>query len=222
MNTEQMAKTNSYWFTHDTDAWSDINIELMMSVYGAEGYGFYWIIVETLSMEENYRLPLGNKGYTAVLSRRMQTSPERLSEFIDDCIDSFNLFDSDASFFWSESLIKRLGVRDKTRKTAEIKAMKRWGNLDRFDEFWESYDKKTSKERCQSLWKKMSKDKKENAISYIDGYKKAQPDKKYRKNPDTYLRNESWNDEVISSSSVPSEEKYENVTKEDYDKLFKG
>ena len=76
-----MAKTNSYWFSHDTDAWSDINIELMMSVYGAEGYGFYWIIVETLSLEENYKLPLNNKGYLAVLSRRMQTSPEKLSEF---------------------------------------------------------------------------------------------------------------------------------------------
>ena len=217
-----MAKTNSYWFTHDTDAWSDINIELMMSVYGSEGYGFYWIIVETLSMEKNYKLPIDNKGYNAVLSRRMQTSPERLSEFVDDCINSFNLFNSDDSFFWSDSLNKRLSVRDKSVKTQTTNSMKRWGNLERFEEFWNAYDKKTSKERCQSLWKKMSKEKKENAIKYIKGYKKAQPDKKYRKNPDTYLRNESWNDEIINSSYQKEEKVYDNMTKDDYDKMFKG
>ena len=216
-----MAKTNSYWFSHDTDAWSDINIELMMSVYGAEGYGFYWIIVETLSLEENYKLPLNNKGYLAVLSRRMQTSPEKLSEFIDDCISSFNLFYSDNSFFWSESLIKRLSIRDKSKKAQTSNAMKRWGNLDRFEEFWESYDKKTGKNRCESLWKKMSKEKKENAINYIDKYKLAQPDKKYRKNPDTYLRNESWNDEIINSNNYTEEKSYDNMTKDDYNKMFK-
>ena len=217
-----MAKTNSYWFSHDTDAWSDINIELMMSVYGAEGYGFYWILVETLSLEENYKLPLDNKGYLAVLSRRMQTSPEKLSEFIDDCISSFNLFCSDDSFFWSESLIKRLGIRDKVKKTRTDSAMKRWGSLDRFEEFWESYDKKTGKTRCESLWKKMSKEKKENAINYIDKYKLAQPDKKYRKNPDTYLRNESWNDEIINSNNYTEQKSYDNMTKDDYNKMFKG
>mgnify|MGYP003147076150 FL=1 len=68
----------------------------------------------------------------------------------------------------------------------------------------------------------MSKEKKENAIKYIEGYKKAQPDKKYRKNPDTYLRNESWNDEIINSSYQKEEKVYDNMTKDDYDKMFKG
>ena len=216
-----MSKTNSYWFTHDTDAWSDMNIEIMMSVYGSEGYGFFWIIVETLSMQEEYKLPLNNKGYLSVLSKRMQTSPEKLSEFIDDCIDSFNLFNSDGSFFWSNSLIKRMSVRDKKKVSALNSVMKRWGNLDRFDEFWDSYDKKTSKPKCEALWKKLSKDKKEQAITYIGEYKKAQPDKKYRKNPETYLRNESWNDELINDSDL-SDKTYDNMTKKDFDKAFKG
>ena len=218
-----MAKTQSYWFSHDTDAWSDINIELMMSVYGAEGYGFYWVIVETLSMEESYKLPLKNKGYLAVLSRRMQTNPEKLSEFIDDCINSFNLFISDDSFFWSESLIKRLGIRDKVRSNATKNVMKRWGNLERFDEFWDLYDKKTAKPKCESIWQKMSKDKKEQAIAYIEKYKQSQTDKRYRKNPDTYLRNESWNDELINNGeSINQSPSYENISKEDFDKEFKG
>jgi hypothetical protein len=68
----------------------------------------------------------------------------------------------------------------------------------------------------------MSKEKKEKAIKYIEGYKKAQPDKKYRKNPDTYLRNESWNDEIINSSYQKEEKVYDNMTKDDFDKMFKG
>ena len=218
-----MAKTLSYRFSHDTDAWSDINIELMMSVYGAEGYGFYWVIVETLSMEGSYKLPLKNKGYLAVLSRRMQTNPEKLSEFIDDCINSFNLFVSDDSFFWSESLIKRLGIRDNVKKARSNAVMKRWGNLERFDEFWNLYDKKSAKPKCESLWQKMSKDKKEQAIAYIEKYKQSQTDKRYRKNPDTYLRNESWNDELINNGeSINDTTSYENISKEDFDKEFKG
>ena len=217
-----MAKTKSYWFSHDTDAWSDMNIELMMSVYGAEGYGFYWILVETLSMQEEYRLPINNKGYLAVLSKRMQTSEDKLSEFISDCVDSFSLFNSDGVFFWSNSLIKRMTIRDKKKEDGRKSVMKRWGNLDRFDEFWNAYDKKTAKPKCEVLWKKLSKDKKEQAISYIEKYKKAQPDKKYRKNPETYLRNESWNDEIISENIGQSEKSYDNMTKEDFDKAFKG
>jgi len=68
----------------------------------------------------------------------------------------------------------------------------------------------------------MSKEKKENAINYIDKYKLAQPDKKYRKNPDTYLRNESWNDEIINSNNYTEQKSYDNMTKDDYNKMFKG
>ena len=68
-----------------------------------------------------------------------------------------------------------------------------------------------------------SKDKKEQAIDYIEKYKQAQPDKRYRKNPDTYLRNESWNDELINNGqSINQSLSYENISKEDFDKEFKG
>ncbi len=32
---------------------------------------------------------------------------------------------------------------------------------------------------------------------YIPKYKAAQPNKQYRKNPETFLNNKSWNDELI-------------------------
>jgi hypothetical protein len=42
-------------------------------------------------------------------------------------------------------------------------------------------------------------------IDYIPEYKKATPDKQYRKHPSTFLNNESWNDEIptkINGSEV--------------------
>jgi hypothetical protein len=51
-------------------------------------------------------------------------------------------------------------------------------------------------------------------------YKKSQPDKRYRKNPDTYLRNEAWNDEIINNTNGQSLS-YDNISKADFDKAFK-
>ena len=34
-------------------------------------------------------------------------------------------------------------------------------------------------------------------MNHLPLYKKSQPNKKYRKDPATYLNNKSWNDEII-------------------------
>jgi predicted phage replisome organizer len=67
-----------------------------------------------------------------------------------------------------------------------------------FDEFWNEYDKKIGdKSKLSKKWDKLSKDIKKQIIDYIPFYKQSQPNKQYRKNPETFLNNESWNDELI-------------------------
>ena len=66
-----------------------------------------------------------------------------------------------------------------------------------FDAFWHLYDKKVGKDKCRKLWDKLSETEKEACLAYIEPYKQAQPSKQYRKNPETFLRNKSWNDELI-------------------------
>lgn len=67
-----------------------------------------------------------------------------------------------------------------------------------FDEFWELYDKKVGKkDSLIKKWLKLSDQERELAMSYIPQYKQCQPDKKYRKNPETFLNQKSWNDELI-------------------------
>lgn len=66
-----------------------------------------------------------------------------------------------------------------------------------FSIFWELYEKKVGRPKCEKLWSKLSTKEKEECLAYIPLYKQAQPDKQYRKNPETFLRNKSWNDELI-------------------------
>lgn len=70
-----------------------------------------------------------------------------------------------------------------------------------FEDFWDEYDKKTGKEKSIKLWNKINQSDREKIMGHIPNYKLSQPDKKYRKNPETYLNNKSWNDEIIISNN---------------------
>lgn len=67
--------------------------------------------------------------------------------------------------------------------------------------FWNEYDKKVGeKGKLEKKWAALKPNERELAIQHIPIYKQAQPDKKFRKDPQTYLNNKSWNDEVIGSA----------------------
>lgn len=62
--------------------------------------------------------------------------------------------------------------------------------------FWNTYDKKKDNKKCKIKWKNLSKSDKEIILNTVKEYVKANPDKKYRKNPLSYLNGECWNDEI--------------------------
>lgn len=67
-----------------------------------------------------------------------------------------------------------------------------------FEEFWSLYDKKVGKSKALQLYNKLSLKDREAIFKYVPKYKLAQPEKQYRKDPETFLRNRSWEDELIS------------------------
>ena len=70
-----------------------------------------------------------------------------------------------------------------------------------FDDFWNTYDKKVGdKEKIKKKWDALKDSEREAIMSHIPLYKQSQPDKKFRKDPSTYLNNKSWNDEIIYSA----------------------
>ena len=69
--------------------------------------------------------------------------------------------------------------------------------LDSFEIFWMYYDKKTSRNKCLAKWNKIKPELYQTIYNHVKEYVKSTPDKKYRKNPETYLNNECWNDEIV-------------------------
>lgn len=91
-----------------------------------------------------------------------------------------------------------------------------------FEEFWDAYDKKVGKkESLIKKWLKLSDEERELAMSYIPKYKQCQPDKQYRKNPETFLNNKSWNDELIfrdqNEHNTAKQGRSPNYTESDFD-----
>lgn len=71
-----------------------------------------------------------------------------------------------------------------------------------FAEFWELYDKKVGdKTKLGKKWLSLTDEERLKAMNHIPEYKTAQPDKKFRKDPATYLNNNSFNDEIIKSNA---------------------
>jgi hypothetical protein len=67
-----------------------------------------------------------------------------------------------------------------------------------FDEFWFDYDKKVGpRDRIKKKFEKLSEKDRNLIKDYLPKYKKEQPEKKFRKNPETFLNQKSWNDEII-------------------------
>ena len=87
-----------------------------------------------------------------------------------------------------------------------------------FDMFWQSYDKKRGdKSKLERMWNSLTDTDRQNIMDYIPKYKIATPDKKYRKDPQTFFNNKSWNDELIGVV-IPKPEK--KLTLAEKDALF--
>lgn len=71
-----------------------------------------------------------------------------------------------------------------------------------FNVFWNLYDKKVGdRDKLEKKWASFKPADRVKIMEYIPRYIRAQPDKKYRKNPSTFFNNKSWNDELIYSKN---------------------
>lgn len=68
-----------------------------------------------------------------------------------------------------------------------------------FDDFWNVYDKKQDRPKCEKKWKDIKQGAREKIMQHLELYVRSTPDVKYRKNPLTYLNNQSWENEIITS-----------------------
>ena len=118
----------AYYFSHDANARHGPKILAMRSEYGISGYGVYWIVVEMLREQENYKLPLKKYIWNAI-AMQVQCKDYANDDakcFVESCINDYELFESDGEFFWSNSLLKRMDKKKDVSEKRREAAKARW------------------------------------------------------------------------------------------------
>jgi len=77
-----------------------------------------------------------------------------------------------------------------------------------FDIWWDKFDNKKGVKQARIRWNNLNQSNKQKCLDVVEAYVKSTPDKAYRKMPQTYLNQESWNDDLdvgvkASLSTVP-------------------
>ena len=112
-----MAK-DAYYFSHDSNAKDDPKCMLLIEELQLEGYGIYWLLVEVLREQENYKYPLR---MVPVLARKFLTTKEKMLAVI----YKYDLFVvENEEFFYSESLNRRMGLMNDKREQARLAGKK--------------------------------------------------------------------------------------------------
>lgn len=81
-----------------------------------------------------------------------------------------------------------------------------------FNDFWDKYDKKEDRVKCEKKFQKINQGSREKIMQHLEAYILSTPDKQYRKNPITYLNNQAWENEVIFKSNGNGQTKHEQRT----------
>ena len=70
-----------------------------------------------------------------------------------------------------------------------------------FEDFWTAYNKKVgSKEKCKKKFDKLNQETREIIMNHLFHYIKATPDKQFRANPETFLNQKRWENEIIQQN----------------------
>ena len=109
-----MRNTNkdAFYFPHDSNAKDDIKCMELIGDLGLEGYGIFWVLIETLREQADYRYPTR---LLPLLARRYGSDGDTFRKVVYD----YGLFViEDDSVFFSQSLIRRMEAYDRKREQA--------------------------------------------------------------------------------------------------------
>jgi hypothetical protein len=95
--------------------------------------------------------------------------------------------------------IKKLISNEPQKEVAPVKKPKAVDDY-QFEGMWEAYGKKGNKKTSRAKFNKLDILDKHLIYDHIPIYVLSTPDKQYRKNFETYLNQECWNDEVITNA----------------------
>lgn len=115
----------TFYFTHDYDAFNDLKIQALISKYGMEGYGLYWKIIEMLHSATEHKLE--NKKYMlTAISNQTKLEFSFIEEFLLDCVNEYSLLSGNGTHYWSERVLRNFNKRAEISNKKKEAINKRW------------------------------------------------------------------------------------------------
>jgi hypothetical protein len=112
---------DSLYFSHDYDCRQDPKIKRLLTRHGAAGYGVFWGIVETLYQQGGY--------YSVDDSDCIANDLNSDVKLVISIVNDFGLFKKKGKLFFSDSVLRRLKLREEKSLKAKKSASKRWENM---------------------------------------------------------------------------------------------
>jgi len=113
----------TYYFQHDYNAANDEKLLMLRAEYGAEAYGVWWMLLESMAMASDssiHRVAIGG------LSLGYGVAKGRLTEIVDYCIGVGLLKESQGGAIFSPRMMQHKAVREELSKAGKRGAEKRW------------------------------------------------------------------------------------------------
>ena len=132
-------------------------------------------------------------GIKGNLIRHGKASKDEIAKMTNEQILALN--SKESRFLGGDSGGDRVAVAKKEKKSKVNQSKVKESNIYTFDLFWDAYDKKIDRKKCEAKWNRLPVKDKEAILEFIPIYQAHQPDEKYRKNPYTFLNSEIWTED---------------------------
>ena len=132
-------------------------------------------------------------GIKGNLIRHGKASKDEIAKMTNEQILALN--SKESRFLGGDSGGDRVAVAKKEKKSKVNQSKVKESNIYTFDDFWDIYDKKVERKKCEARWKRIPEKEKALIKEFIPIYQEHQPDHQYRKNPYTFLNSEIWKDD---------------------------
>lgn len=103
---------DAFWFKHDSNASRDLRLMQIKAIYGLEGLGVFWSIVEVLREQKGYKW---EEKQVNILAKIIDCDVQKLNNFLTDC-KRISLFSFENGHIFSNRLIKDMKVWESKKK----------------------------------------------------------------------------------------------------------
>lgn len=163
-----------YYFSHDVNASNDPKIIVMKELCGVIAYAWWWILIEQLAVQEDYKLPMDKITFTGLgIAFGMKQNEANASKtkqaeaFINLLINECELLETDGEYFWSPSLVRR----NLLRKNKQVEISRKRSEAGRLGGLKSAEQRSKTKQMLQAneaneANQAKGKERKENIYSY--------------------------------------------------------